>query len=141
MPRMRSPAMAHKGMQDQAMAIGLIGQDGERIANFLKKVVDVDGHRQGRVTGCCVANVGAAKDLVKGDYRIISSYLSVNEIVFGHSCFLSSCSVGNSLFLTLGTVAPLISLASAQRILDETTSLLEDAQCGDCSLRSLGKQN
>jgi len=127
MGRMASSKMVHKGMEDQSIGMGLMGREGERSGNFLKTAVDTDGVNQGRVSGGILANIGNAKDMAVGDYAIAQTFLNVNETLFGHFAFVSSCSIGNKLFLTLGTIAPFISTNGAQEMMDEIVSLLQDA--------------
>lgn len=90
--------------------------------------MDTNGPQQGRVVGITLANVGQAKHMAQGEFRISQSYLSVNQTLFGFFAYLSTVTIDNTLCLSLGTLSPVVSAASGQAILDDIVAILQTAK-------------
>merc|ERR1740121_2810434 len=120
--------MVHNGLQEQALLQGLLGNDCKRAKAFLRSAVDADGPKQGRVAGLALANIGLAKDLKRGQFGIAETYLNINEAAFGHFAFVATTTIDDCLFLTLGTVTPLVSSQSGKTLAEDIQALLSSAK-------------
>ena len=115
----------HRSLKRGQPAAALIAMRGK--ASFFSASIRAaieDHGTAGRVEAITIANGGVTSDLSAGPFRVVACYPATSIHTFGTGIQLLGATVGDTFFFALVHVVPLLSVASARRIMDRFVECL-----------------
>jgi hypothetical protein len=118
----------HRALQRGEAAAALLAARGKLASTATAMRAAIEDRRTGgRVGAINIANRGRTSDFSAGPFRVAAWYPATSNHPFGNGVQVSCATVGETFYFSLMHVVPLLSIASARRIMDRFLECLVGA--------------
>lgn len=84
---------------------------------------------QGRIGAFCLSNIGVVEQ-GNGTIRLDQLFSVTNAAAMGQYLIVNGCTVGDNVFVTIGSAAPVVAPERSRRVAKEIERLVSQACCG-----------